>query len=78
MSKHDDICGALVGIATKLHEYLTDDNTRDVPEEVAMAYCEAVDALLEVGVENIKVGEKRYSMEKLEEVSVCLKEVFGQ
>ena len=74
--RHENFGFALCGIVGRLYEYLTDENTEDVSEAVAMAYCEAVDAMLNEGATAIGYAEKKYNMDDLEELSENLKVCF--
>ena len=76
--RHENFGFALCGIILRLYIHINSDyNTIDtVPKPVAMAYCEAVDAMLNEGATMIGYAGEKYNMDDLEELSENLKTCF--
>lgn len=76
--RHENFGFALCGIIGRLYEYLGNEYwiTEKVPKPVAMAYCEAVDAMLNEGATEVGYAGFKYNMDDLEELSENLKACF--
>ena len=76
--RHENFGFVLCGIIGQLYEYLSNDYwiVEVVPKPVAMAYCEAVDAMLKEGATVIGYAGEKYNMDDLEELSEKLKACY--
>jgi len=76
--RHENFGFALCGIIGRLYEYLSSEYwiTVNTPKPVAMAYCEAVDAMLKEGATEVGYAGFKYNMDDLEELSEHLKACF--
>lgn len=76
--RHENFGFALCGIIGGLYDYLSNDYwiTERVPKPVAMAYCEAVDAMLNEGATEVGYAGFTYNMDDLEKLSEYLKACF--
>lgn len=72
-AKYENFGFALCGIIGNLYKYLSDKEPATVPIEVAKAYCEAADAMLEEGAIEIIVGENKCNMDDIEELMETLR-----
>lgn len=76
--RYENFGFALCGIIGRLYDYLNSEHWigEVIPRPVAMAYCEAVDAMLKEGATAIGYAGENYNMDDLEELSENLKACY--